>query len=150
MIEIILPLQRRHNERDGVSNHQPHECLLDRLFRRRSKKTLKLRHWHLWGEFIGHRWIPRTNDQWRGKCFHLMTSWCGRITDANPSPNFYRKLHWRSKIKGASSANIEPQEISLFVECSETPLDNNTSTWIKTALTIPAARLTCLNMVTNE
>ena len=24
-----------HNERDGVSNHQPHDCLHDRLFRRR-------------------------------------------------------------------------------------------------------------------
>ena len=33
----------RHNERDGVSNHQPHDCLLNRLFRRRSKKTSKLR-----------------------------------------------------------------------------------------------------------
>ena len=22
------------------------------------------------------RWIPRTNGQWRGKCFHLMTSSC--------------------------------------------------------------------------
>ena len=27
----------------GVSNHQPHECLLNRLFRHRSKKTSKLR-----------------------------------------------------------------------------------------------------------
>ena len=36
-------LQWRHNERDGVSNHQPHDCLLNRLFRRRSKKTSKLR-----------------------------------------------------------------------------------------------------------
>ena len=26
------------------------------------------------GEFTGDRWIPRTNGQWRGKCFHLMTS----------------------------------------------------------------------------
>ena len=26
----------------GVSNHQPHDCLLNRLFRRRSKKTSKL------------------------------------------------------------------------------------------------------------
>ena len=33
----------RHNECDGVSNHQPHDCLLRRLFRRRSKKTSKLR-----------------------------------------------------------------------------------------------------------
>ena len=28
---------------DGVSNHQPHHCLLNRLFGRRSKKTLMLR-----------------------------------------------------------------------------------------------------------
>ena len=28
---------------DGVSNHQPRHCLLNRLFRRRSKKTPKLR-----------------------------------------------------------------------------------------------------------
>ena len=33
----------RHNWRDSVSNHQPHDCLLNRLFRRRSKQTLKLR-----------------------------------------------------------------------------------------------------------
>ena len=33
----------RHNGRDGVSNHQPHDCLHNRLFRRRSKKTSKLR-----------------------------------------------------------------------------------------------------------
>ena len=36
-------LQWRHNERDGVSNHQPRDYLRNRLFRRRSKKTLKLR-----------------------------------------------------------------------------------------------------------
>ena len=35
-------LQWRHNDRDSVSNHQPHHCLLNRLFRRRSKKTSKL------------------------------------------------------------------------------------------------------------
>ena len=37
------PLQWRHNEGDGVSTHQPHDCLLNRLFRRRSKRTSKLR-----------------------------------------------------------------------------------------------------------
>ena len=31
-----------HNGRYSVSNHQPHHCLLNRLFRRRSKKTPKL------------------------------------------------------------------------------------------------------------
>ena len=37
-----LSLQWRHNGRDSVSNHQPHDCLLNGLFRRRSKKTSKL------------------------------------------------------------------------------------------------------------
>ena len=36
-------LQWRHNGHDGVSNHQPHDCLLNRLFRNRSKKTSKPR-----------------------------------------------------------------------------------------------------------
>ena len=31
-----------HDEHDDISNHQPHDCLLNRLFRRRSKKTSKL------------------------------------------------------------------------------------------------------------
>ena len=38
-----VALQWRHNERDGVSNHRRLDCLLKRLFRRRSKKTSKVR-----------------------------------------------------------------------------------------------------------
>ena len=41
--EESFPLWWRHNDRDGVWDHQPHDCLLNRLFRRRSKKTSKLR-----------------------------------------------------------------------------------------------------------
>ena len=37
-----LSLRWRHNDHAGVSNHQPHGCLLNRLFRRNSKKTSKL------------------------------------------------------------------------------------------------------------
>ena len=40
---ILVPLRWRHNEHDSVSNQQPLNCLLNRLFRRRSKKTPKLR-----------------------------------------------------------------------------------------------------------
>ena len=36
-------LRWRHNGYDDVSNHQLHHCLPNRLVRRRSKKTLKLR-----------------------------------------------------------------------------------------------------------
>ena len=38
-----VALRWRHNDHAGVSNHQPHGCLLNCLFRRRSNKTSKLR-----------------------------------------------------------------------------------------------------------
>ena len=41
-IKRKLALQWHRNGCDGVSNHQTHDCLLNRLFRRRSKKTSKL------------------------------------------------------------------------------------------------------------
>ena len=37
VFQVFLSLQWRHNERDGVSNHQRLDCLLNKLFRRRSK-----------------------------------------------------------------------------------------------------------------
>ena len=59
---ILATLPWHHNELAGVSNHQPHDCLLDRLFTRRSKKTSKLRvtglgvgNSPLAGEFPGQR-----------------------------------------------------------------------------------------------
>ena len=65
--EIIGALRWRHNGRDGVSNHQPHDCLLNRLFRRISKKISEPRvtglcagNSPLTGEF------PITKGQWRG------------------------------------------------------------------------------------
>ena len=36
-------LQWRHNGRDSISNHQPYDCFLNLLLRRRSKKISKLR-----------------------------------------------------------------------------------------------------------
>ena len=59
------PLQWRHKGGNGISNHQPHDCLLYRLFRRRSEKISKLR---ITGHCGG---IPRTKGQERGKCIHL-------------------------------------------------------------------------------
>ena len=49
-------LQWRHHGHDGVSNHQPHHCLLNRLCGRRSKKTSKL----------------RVTGLCAAKCFHTM------------------------------------------------------------------------------
>ena len=49
-------LQWRHNERDGVSNHQPHDCCLNRLFKAQIKENTKApRHW----PFVrGIHWSP--------------------------------------------------------------------------------------------
>ena len=38
-----ISLQWQHNGRGSVSNHQPHDCFLDRSFRHGSKKASKLR-----------------------------------------------------------------------------------------------------------
>ena len=58
-----VSLRRRHNERDGVSNHQPHDCLLNRFIQAQMKENIKApRNWPLWGEFTADRWIPRTNS----------------------------------------------------------------------------------------
>ena len=40
---VPTSLHWRHNELDGVSDHQPHDCLLTCLFRHRSNKASKLR-----------------------------------------------------------------------------------------------------------
>ena len=39
----VQSLRWRHNERDGVSNHQPHDCLLNRLFKAHIKEASKPR-----------------------------------------------------------------------------------------------------------
>ena len=39
---FLNSLQWRHNEHDGVSSHQPHDCFLNDLFRSRSDAASKL------------------------------------------------------------------------------------------------------------
>ena len=61
---ISSSLQLRHNERDGVSNHQLRDCLPSRLFKAQIKENIKVPcHWPLWGEFTGDRWIHHTKGQ---------------------------------------------------------------------------------------
>ena len=56
-------LQLRHNDHNGISNHQPYSCLLNRLFRHRLKKTAKLHVTGLCGEFTSDRWISCTKAE---------------------------------------------------------------------------------------
>ena len=72
-----MTLRWRHNERDGISNHRRLDCLLNRFVHAQIKESIKApRHWPLWWEFTGHRWIPRTKGQSHGNYFQLMTSSC--------------------------------------------------------------------------
>ena len=75
-----LSLLWRHNG-GRMRIKSPASRLFTQLFiQTQIKENIKApRHWPLCGEFTGDRWIPRTNGQLRGKCFHLMTSWCTMI-----------------------------------------------------------------------
>ena len=102
-----VPLRWRHNGHDGVSNRQPHHCLLNRLFGCRSKKTSKL---HVTGLCVRgiHRWPVNSPHKWlvtQRKMFpfddvimhklktNYMSSWCLQMSnrllpiafDFNPS-----------------------------------------------------------------
>ena len=97
----------RNNGPVSVSNHQPHDCLLNRLFRRRSKNTSKLRVTGLCagnspgtGEFPAH-W-PATR-----KCFHLMTSSWWEI-DCGTIVTFINILDYRWEISQHSVWCREP------------------------------------------
>ena len=59
---IFWSLQWHHNGHDGISNHQSHHCLHNRLFRRRSKKTWKLCVTSL---CVGiHQWPVNSQHKW--------------------------------------------------------------------------------------
>ena len=57
---VTFSLQWRHNEEDGVWTHRRLDCLLHRMFRRKSKKTSKLR-------VIG---LCEGNPRWPVDCPH--------------------------------------------------------------------------------
>ena len=85
-------LKWRHNEHDGVSNHQHYsDVIMSAMASQFTSLTIvnstvysgadQRKHQSFaslafGGEFTGDRWISRTKGQYRGKCFHLMTSSC--------------------------------------------------------------------------
>ena len=108
VLHFEIKLQWRDSERDGAWNPQSLDCLDAQI-----KENIKApHHWPLLGEFTSDQWIPRTKDQWHGKCFHLMTSsWTAQ---QQPMPNIAYTLnsqgapqscpHWL--VMGCCFANI--------------------------------------------
>ena len=108
-------LQWRHNGLDDVSDHQPHDCSLNRLFRRRSKKMSKLRETGLCagnspvtGEFLVQRAIKAENFSiwWR---HHAQTS-ALIMSEAMEAerPQSFLVLHKQKYICGAITLTFMP------------------------------------------
>ena len=117
------PLQCHHNEIASVSNHQPYDCLLNRLFTRRSKKTSKLRVTGLCvrnspttGEFPAQRASKAENVSiWlrhhAGGCFttfdelpiggFVVSHFCGWCNITYTLANILSEIRWRFRIDDA-------------------------------------------------
>ena len=114
----MTALQWRHNDHDGVSNHQPRDCLLNRLFRRRSTKTSKLRVTGLCegnspvtGEFPAQRSSNAENVSiwWRHhECAWLAYTYCGVWRYAAPTTLVQTRDCCRMDIK------IKPEPMDLI------------------------------------
>ena len=86
LLFFVDPLHWRHNDHDGVSNHQPHGCLPNHLFRRRSKKTSKLR---VTGHCVGNSPGP-VNFPHKGPVTRKMFPFDDVIMQFNPLTIFLR------------------------------------------------------------
>ena len=85
---LCATLQWRHNGLDSLSNHQPHDCLLNHLFRRRSKKTSKLRVTGLWGPVnSAHKW-PVTRKMFPFDDVIMRSRYQGRGQEDNVGYNY--------------------------------------------------------------
>ena len=96
----IVSLQWRHNERDGVSNHQRLDCLLNRLFRRRSNKTSNL---HVTGLCEGNSPVTGVFPTQRASnAENISIWWCHHVVRGEVipsvvcSPSLIRVTAWRS------------------------------------------------------
>ena len=109
-------LQWRHNDHDGVSNHQPHGCLLNRLFRRRSKKTSKL---CVTGLCVGkspgpvnspHK-VPVTRKMFP---FDDVIMWTYPIQEQSETATYARRLRVKNELLCAYLINIKSISKTLF------------------------------------
>ena len=78
-LDVIPPCSFHIHYNDVIMSEMafqsPASRLIQQFIQAQIRENIKtLRHWPLWREFTGDRWIPRTKGQQRGTCSHLMTS----------------------------------------------------------------------------
>ena len=81
------------------------------------KENIAPRHWLLWGEFVGDRWILHTKRQECGKCFHLITSsWFFFSRQTRRTANVTGPILkiWNTSARG--EWNIESQKVFRFTQ----------------------------------
>ena len=113
LLHPFVPLQWRHNERDGFLNHRCLDCLLNRLFRHNSWIYLNLKQL----QNSVHEYLCQDNSS----LFKLM-AW--QWTDAKPFPEQYhftyahlspgRSSSQRDECNSAMMREGEKQELRLF------------------------------------
>ena len=95
---MVITLQWCQNECNGVSNRQPYDCLLKRLFGAQIKENIKApRHWPLCVEFTGDRWIPAQ-----------------RASDAENVSIWWRRHEW-VKCRKCACIRLVQLLISLYI-----------------------------------
>ena len=124
-LKFVVSLQWRHNGHDGVSNHQPHGCLLNRLFRRRSKKTSKLRVTGLCagnspvtGEFLAQRASNAENISiwWRYHIFPLTRHIYLYYSSINLDPvHKWVTFDWHCEIVACCLCNVHGSRHSAVI-----------------------------------
>ena len=140
-------LQWRHNESDGVSDHQPNDCLLIRLFRRRSKKTPRLRsaskasnaenvsiwwrhhiipHYFVGCDILPLSWLLRPSSRWRLTCTGFF-DW--KDTIIVRSSYLYNRIPYtfNDECIQASGANIHIRLLQAYIteKCSPSSMHGN-------------------------
>ena len=131
---IIFSLQWCHNERDGISNHQPHDRLLSRLFSQRSKKTSKLRvtgfvpcgfFQEAWKSVLtsfiptGTSWAVAMYSQWKPE--HSTIYYMGNTMASDgmvtPEARLLAAMHYNDVIMSATASQITSVTIVYSTVC---------------------------------
>ena len=119
-------LRWRHNERDGISNHQAHDCLLNHLFRCRSRKRSKLCITGLCaGNSLGTGEFPA---QMASKVKKVSIWWRHHDFDFLLNSNYDKTCCWHNRnIRGILSQwnFVFTKKAPLFLACTKHRYDQN-------------------------
>ena len=131
-------LEWRHNGRDSVSNHQPHDCLLNRLFRRRSNKTSKL---HVTGLCTGNSLVTgEFLAQMASNAENVSISWRHYVINSSPLSAAYMRQWTGSTLVQVMACHLfgtKPLPEPTLAYCLLDPFRNNLhwnsnrNTWIR-------------------